>query len=265
MRTIAHLSDLHFGAEDGQLVQPLAEDVAAAAPTVVAVSGDLTQRARPHEFSAARAWLDRLPAPSVVVPGNHDVPLYDLFRRTLHPLSRFRRYVHADPDPVWHDDRLLVLGVNTARSAVVSSGRVSTRQIDLVHGRLDALGEGRARVLVAHHPFAPSTAHGMVGRGKLALRRFAAAGLDLVLAGHHHLGFSGELSEWHVGLASSVLVSQAGTALSHRRRGDANEWTLIALDDRSRAAFTVRSWDGRRFRTTLETRFRRTRGRWERE
>jgi len=261
VKTIAHLSDLHFGAEDATLAKHLAADVAAAEPTVVAISGDLTQRARTHEFTAAKAWLDTLPGAKVVVPGNHDVPLWNVLRRAFAPLSRFRQILESEPDPVWSDDGLLVLGVNTARSGTISGGRISPSQVACVRAQLETKGTGRLRVLVAHHPFAPTARHSIVAGGPSAIADFADAGLDLVLGGHHHVPFAGDLAEWHVGLASTVLVSHAATALSPRVRGHANGWTRITVQGH-RVSFDVREFVAGKFRSATGASFRRTSTGW---
>ena len=99
MRTLVHLSDLHFGRIDPQLLEPLATKIKEINPDVVAVSGDLTQRARSHQFREARVFLDTLPKPQIVVPGNHDVPLYNVFSRFFSPLDKYRRYITEDLRP----------------------------------------------------------------------------------------------------------------------------------------------------------------------
>ena len=93
MRTIAHLSDLHFGATDPVLVSAVIDEVRRREPDVIAVSGDLTQRARRTQFIAAREFLSALPGPLVVVPGNHDVPLYNVIARFSSPLRGFHRHI----------------------------------------------------------------------------------------------------------------------------------------------------------------------------
>src|SRR5512132_2197917 len=129
MRTIAHLSDLHFGREDPVAVEALLDDLARVRPSVVAVSGDLTQRARVREFEKARAFLARVPFPKIVVPGNHDVPLFDVLRRFVSPLDRFRAYIPPSPDPIHVDAELVVVGISTARSLTWKSGRISHAQM----------------------------------------------------------------------------------------------------------------------------------------
>src|SRR5437763_2204567 len=129
MRTIAHISDVHFATENPAVVEGLLSDLKTIGPHLVAVSGDLTQRALRSEFAAARAFLERIPFPHVIVPGNHDIPLYDVGRRFLRPLHRYRRFITADLSPSYHDDEIAAVGVNTARSATWKNGRISLAQI----------------------------------------------------------------------------------------------------------------------------------------
>lgn len=230
MRTIAHLSDLHFGREDPDAVEALVSDLDALAPSLVAVSGDLTQRARPAEFAAARAFLARLAAPRLVVPGNHDVPLFDVLRRFLAPLERYRAFVSGELEPVWADEEVLAVGLNTARSLTWKAGRVSHAQVELLRQRFCGTGSGRLHVLVAHHPFA-ATPHAPgerpVGRAAAAFAALATCGLDLVLSGHLHRGYVGSLGSHSV--ARSVLALHAGSAISRRLRGEANSYNLVRV------------------------------------
>ncbi len=117
MRRIAHISDLHFCRTDPAVVEALAAELNADPPDLVAVSGDLTMRARSREFRAARAFLDGLRAPVLAVPGNHDITSYWLHERFLDPLGRWRRFVAEEPEPVWADDEIAVVGINTASRA----------------------------------------------------------------------------------------------------------------------------------------------------
>ena len=93
MRTIVHLSDLHTGRVDPAILGPLTAAIGDAQPHLVVFSGDLTQRATRTQFREARAFLDNLTAPYLVIPGNHDVPLWNVARRFLTPLARYKRFV----------------------------------------------------------------------------------------------------------------------------------------------------------------------------
>jgi 3',5'-cyclic AMP phosphodiesterase CpdA len=267
VRTIAHLSDLHFGREAARVVEAVLEDLAEHRPDLVVVSGDLTQRARRRQFQAARAFLDRFPAPVLVVPGNHDIPLFDLARRFFRPLARYRELVTADLDPLFHDDELAVLGVNTARSNVVKNGRLSHAQIDGIRERLQPLPPRVFKVLVTHHPFAPppgTRESRLVGRGLQALQVAEACGVDLLLAGHLHVGYSGDVRAHHLSIRRSILVVQAGTATSLRVRGEPNTYNVITVDGPS-LSLAVRAWDGARFAALTAVRYLKREEEWVRE
>ncbi|HZT58063.1 MAG TPA: metallophosphoesterase [Pyrinomonadaceae bacterium] len=232
MKKIVHLSDLHFGRVDEALVEPLVGAVAAAAPDVVVVSGDLTQRARESQFREARAFLDRLPRPQVVVPGNHDVPLYDVVSRFGRPLEKFRRLISDDPEPLYADDEMVVAGVNTARSLTRKYGRVNFRQVERLRERLCGYGDKVLKVVVTHHPFDLPPGHDereIVGRAALAMEAFASCGADLLLAGHLHVGHTGHTAERYKIAGRSALFVQAGTATSTRTRAEANSFNVIRL------------------------------------
>src|ERR1051325_5294938 len=147
VRTLAHLSDLHFGRVEPAVLEALRRRLRALAPDVVAVSGDLTQRARARQFREARAFLDSLPRPQVVVPGNHDVPLYNVFARFVAPLAGYRRVIGEDVEPGFVDDEIAVLGINTARSFVLKGGRVSESQLARLREALGRLEGARTRIV----------------------------------------------------------------------------------------------------------------------
>ena len=236
MRTIAHISDLHFGRVDPALLEPLRRALMAVAPDVLVVSGDLTQRARSRQFHAARAYLDTLPQPQVIVPGNHDVPLYNVFQRFLAPLRKFRRIVTEDLEPAFIDDELAVIGVNTARSLVFKGGRINASQVERVRARMCGLPEAVTKVLVTHHPFdvpRDSRAGGqIVGRARMALERLAGCGADLLLSGHLHESHVGHTAERYCIAGISALVVQAGTAVSLRTRESPNSFNVLRVEPR---------------------------------
>jgi 3',5'-cyclic AMP phosphodiesterase CpdA len=255
MKTIAHLSDLHFGTEVPAVAEALVSDLQARSLTLVIVSGDLTQRARSKQFQAARAYLDRLPRPQLVVPGNHDVPLYDVVRRFASPLKRYCRFISDELDPTFSDDEILVTGLNTARSFTWKNGRISIEQIEALKSRLDR-GGLRVKVVVTHHPFLPPPGDvgiDLVGRAARAITVLDACNVDLLLAGHLHQGYAGDIRTHYPAARRAMIAVQAGTAISHRmRQGEANAYNLLRLERRL-ITIEVRAWDGTGFTRLRET------------
>ena len=190
------------------------------------------QRARSHQFQEAREFLDRLPRPQVVVPGNHDVPLYDVLSRFARPLDKYRRFISEDVEPVYEDEEMVVAGVNTARSLTRKYGRVNERQVASLRERLCSYADEVLKVVVTHHPFdvpAGADEREIVGRARMAMEALAACGADLLLAGHLHVGHTGRTAERYKIHGHSALVVQAGTATSNRVRGEANSFNVIRL------------------------------------
>ncbi len=255
MKTIAHISDLHFGKEVPAVANALVADLRALAPSLVVASGDFTQRARGAQFAAARRYLARLPTPQLVVPGNHDVPLFDVARRFLCPLKRYKHYLSEELDPVFEDDEVIVLGVNTARSFTWKNGRISVEQIDALESRLET-GGLRVKVVVTHHPFLPPPGDvgiDLVGRAARAIEVLGRCNVDLLLAGHLHRGYAGDIRTHYPREKRAMIAVQAGTAISHRlREGEANAYNVLHLE-RKLITIEVRAWNGTAFAPLRQT------------
>ena len=267
MRIVAHLSDLHFGASDDALVEALLQALATLAPNVVAVSGDLTQRARRSQFRHARAFLDALPQPYVVVPGNHDVPLWNVFARFADPLGGFRRYITADRYPAFTDEEVAVFGANTTRSFTVKDGGLRPDDVRHLSTVLQQTPPSAVRVVVCHHPFDP-----LIGRrarwttpapDAQAVNTLVAHGADVLLTGHRHLSYVGHTAVRYETQGRSAIVVEAGTATSVRGRGETNSFNVLRVEH---AAVTVErmDWDAaeRRFARAQSEGFARGEAGW---
>lgn len=251
MRIIAHLSDLHFGALDERVLPPLLDAIGAAAPHLVAVSGDFTQRARRRQFAEARAFLDRLQWPALVVPGNHDIPLFDLATRFLDPLGRYRRFISSDLAPVFADDEIVVVGLNSARGTAFrhGEGRLNQAQVLRATARLNLAPPAAVKIVVTHHPFdlpAGHPEHHLIGRANMAMEWLAAAGADMFLAGHLHVSHIAQTAARYAIAGHSALVVQAGT-MSRRARGELNSFNVLRVSA-ARVEIERQSWDHARER-----------------
>ncbi len=230
MRTLVHLSDLHFGRVDYSIIEPLIQTIEELKPDVVIVSGDLTQRARSHQFKEAREFLDRLPSPQIIVPGNHDVPLHNVFARFLQPLDKYRRYITDDLQPFYADEEVAIIGINTARSLTIKDGRINEAQVAGIRERLCQLADEVIKIIVTHHPFDLPEGHDeaeLVNRAQMAMEAMASCGADLLLAGHLHVSHTGHSAARYKIAGHSALVISAGTATSTRGRGETNSFNVI--------------------------------------
>jgi len=208
------------------------------------LSGDITQRARPAQFRAARAFTDRLGVPVLAVPGNHDIPLFDLWTRLRRPYARHIAAFGDDLEPEHASPDLMVLCVNTTRPWRHKHGELSAEQVDRVARRLAGAGAAQLRVVVVHQPVAVTRAEDLPDRLRghaAALERWAAAGADLVMGGHIHLPYVMALH----GLARPMWVVQAGTAVSSRvRKGVPNSVNLLRWGaDSSSGCCQIEQWD----------------------
>lgn len=227
MSVVLQISDTHFGTEQATVVEALAVLAQRERPDLLVLSGDITQRARPAQFAAARAFADRLGAPVLAVPGNHDIPLFDLWSRLRDPYARYRAAFGHDLEPVLVSGELMVVGVNTTRAWRHKHGEVSVAQIERVAQRLAGAAAGQLRVVVVHQPAAvtrPQDAPDLLRGHAQALRRWAEAGADLVLGGHIHLPYVMPAPA----PGRPLWVVQAGTAVSSRvREGVPNSVNLV--------------------------------------
>lgn len=230
MICLAHLSDTHFGTEEAEVCAALRADLLRQAPDLVVLTGDLTQRAREAQFRAARRFLDSLaPLPVLALPGNHDLPLFDLLTRFAAPYRGFRRHICADLEPSWESAEVAVLGVNSTRVLRHKNGELPAALIERVARRLATLPQ-RFKVVALHHPLAvvaDSDVGNRVRAAETALAAWIEAGAALFLGGHIHLPYCIPAAAG----PRRAVVLQAGTAVSRRRRGGRpNSYSLVRFD-----------------------------------
>lgn len=259
MIRIAHISDLHFGREVPEVVEALVTELGREPLDFIAVSGDLTQRAKVSEFKAARDFLDRLAYPVLVVPGNHDLPAYHLTMRFVMPWARWKRWVSAELEPVIRGNRYCAVGINSARRwgpyLDWSRGRINLDQLERAESIFSACAKD-LHIVVAHHPFLlteASISRRTISRSGIALPRLLKADVDLLLGGHVHLAYSG--------VAGGMVVAQTGTSLSSRLKGEPNSFNRIRAD-RNAIEIDNMVWQDQHFARKESSYYRRIDGLW---
>ncbi len=225
---IAHVSDIHVGAEDDIALDGLAQDLHDAGAQATILTGDLTMRARSHEFARARQVIAGFPAPSMVVLGNHDVPLTNPVRRMASPYEKFQTGITDELDPVLDLGLATVQGLGSMPRWRWKSGRISDRQAQLVRDTFARAAPGVARIVALHHPPSSEQLEALAGRSAFEAA-LVDAEVDLVLAGHTHVPAVSVLTVRSAARTRQVIEVVAGTATSHRTRGVPRSWTLLTL------------------------------------
>lgn len=241
--TLLHVSDLHFGPPyHPRIGEALLRIAHRLDPEVVVASGDFTQRAKREQFAAARRFLDRLPGEDlVVVPGNHDVPLYRFWERILHPHALYREYICEDLDwAMYRDDCVIVALDSTSPLRSITNGRIGMAQLEFCERAFAEASPGMARIVVAHHHFAPAPDYEhaeVMPRARRALDSFTELKVDLILGGHLHRAYIGNSLDVYSGYdrEHGIIIVQSGTTTSRRGRAremEKNSFNLIRVDGR---------------------------------
>jgi 3',5'-cyclic AMP phosphodiesterase CpdA len=237
MLTILHISDLHFGPP---FVEHVGEAVLRAArelpADVIVASGDFTQRAKREQYAAARAFLDRLPPlPVVVVPGNHDVPLFRVIERVFAPYRLYQEYISPELDTVYRLENAMIVALNsTSPLRAVTNGRIDGWQLDFCARAFEDAGPGIARIVVAHHHFAPAPDYEggqVMPRAKRAIDRFTDLAVEMILGGHLHRTYIGNSLDLYPGRdrEHGIIIVQSGTTTSRRGRVREHEKNTLNL------------------------------------
>jgi len=236
MTVLLQISDPHFGTEQPPVVEALLQLARQMRPALVVLSGDITQRARRSQYEAAREFVSRIgdgeQSPAVLaIPGNHDIPLFNVFGRMFQPYGGFERVFGEQLEPQWENPEFLVIGVNTTRPARHKDGEVSMQQIERVSQRLQAATPRQVRVVVTHQPVhvvKGSEIHNRLHGHYEAISEWSRAGADIIMGGHIHLPYIAPLHDHYGHVSRRCWVVQAGTAVSRRvRRLQSNSVNVI--------------------------------------
>jgi len=235
---ILHISDLHFGPPFvPSVAEALLQAIPSLAPDAIVVSGDLTQRAKRHQFEQARQFFDRMSDfPMLIVPGNHDVALWRIFERLFKPYALYREVISPDLNPVLHVGNVVLVGLNsTAPRRSISNGRLDRRQLEHSEKVFGGVPDDKVRIVVAHHQFAPG--HDRVfdidmPGARRAIDCLVEQKVEMILGGHLHRSYIGNSLDFFPGhhRDRGVIIVQCGTTTSSRGKGrerDENTFNLI--------------------------------------
>lgn len=261
MPTLVHISDLHFGREQPEVIEAWFKATTAINPDQVIISGDLTQRASDEEYEAAKQFMTRLQWPYFMIPGNHDMSATDLPERFFKPWKKWEHYLASPLEPVLKAETYSLVGVNTARAAGFyfdwSRGQISKQQISAVQHKFQGVPAQQLKIVVAHHPFwlpEQSEYRDVVEHRDQAIDAFHYAGVDLILSGHVHLPYTQILQ--------GVLVVHAGTTFSNRLiEGQPNSFNVIR-GDHQQLTIDFMDWNGTQFQLAEQREFQYQDGVW---
>lgn len=261
MPTFVHISDLHFGREQPAVIEGWLQATAELKPDLIIISGDLTQRATDDQYAAAKQFLDSLPWPYFVIPGNHDLSATDWLERFFDPWKKWKEHLQTPLEPSLQTENYSLIGVNTARAAGWyfdwSRGQISHEQIATVQQGFQGSPANQLKIVVAHHPFwlpQDSEYRDLVERRDAAIEAFQAVGVDLILSGHVHSAYTQ--------IIQGVLIVHSGTTFSNRLGAQKNSFNVIR-GDHTHLTVDFMHWKGGQFQCSEQRDFQRNNGVWE--
>ena len=225
---IVHISDLHFGMNRLEIADAFLQDLSSVKPELIIISGDLTQRAKDEQFLALQIFLKQLPAEVLVVPGNHDIPLCNVYSRFISPFKAYRHYVGNQFKDKFSNDDIAILGINSVNPYKIKDGKLSKKNLKAINYYFKTEDKS-ANILFFHHNFDQlKDMHKPLENEKQFLSYLKDSKVNIVCTGHLHFA--------HVGLIQKnnkkpCLVLHAGSLLCTRSRDGLNSYFVIDIDD----------------------------------
>lgn len=259
--TIIHISDLHFGRERAHVQKVLLEEIDKHSPDLIIISGDFTQRAKTREFIKAKKFLDSLKYPYFVIPGNHDLPVYNFFRRLIFPWKKWNKFINLPLESTYENEYLAIYGVNSNNvfgvAFDVARGAISFAKKIIIRNYFEKIPDNKLKIVVAHHPFwlpdEQMFRHLIKGRDR-AMEYFNIGGVDMILGGHIHLSY--------VKLFKNIIISHAGTSISNRLIKNNNNSFNIIKGNNSKLFVELYEYDEESFKICQTYKFRKKDGLW---
>jgi 3',5'-cyclic AMP phosphodiesterase CpdA len=246
---ILHLSDLHFGTEQPEMVEVLKSDIQVMKPDIIVVTGDVTQRATVQQYKKAKVFFDELKHKAIIcVPGNHDIPLYNLFQRFFYPFVKYEKYISQHRCPMYRQDNIAILGINSATPYKPMGGYVTEKQMEMATSFFQPLPAETCKIILMHHNLISTERHKIINASEKLINHFSACGVNLILSGHIHAPHCEQLKRNYV--MHNMYAITAGTAISHRT-SELNSYNIINIAPQS-LDLIVREWQLDHFAETRQ-------------
>lgn len=218
--SIIHLSDLHFGRIQREILEDLDDFLIKRKDEIDLgiLTGDLTQRARRREFLAAKEFLDSLHHPLFVVPGNHDVPLYNVFLRWFYPYRKFLKHI-GPTENFFEDENVAVFGLWTVDNFAIQTGKLHRSDLLAIEERFRQIADDKIKIIACHHPLLS------IKKPKIKddIKRIMDLKPHFILWGHEHQSSISHFSEKEL----FPIILASGTTTSSRLRNEANSFNYI--------------------------------------
>lgn len=247
MTSIIQFADIHFGVEDKDAMRAVAATVKTLKPDVIVICGDITQSGKKEEFYAARDWIQTLPGPKIITPGNHDTPMFGLIQRLFDPFGRYNTIIAPLSEPDYTDQHVSIMPLDTARGWQAkidwSLGVVDMDSLDKTIDRLHATHPLTVKMIAVHHPFiypSSSPLHKETKNGAKFLKRLSELNIDIVLSGHVHVPFMLERQP-----DETEIMSIGSGTLSVRRRDKPASFNHITIDSKTVSVTEIFWQDGK--------------------
>ncbi|MGQ9827134.1 MAG: metallophosphoesterase family protein [Roseiflexus sp.] len=231
---LMHISDLHAGRPfHPRVAEQLAREAHDLRPDLLIISGDLVQRADfTSQWEEIVHYLKCLPEPRLIIPGNHDVPLFHLFERFFRPLDRYRRHISPNLNPVFESPGLVVVGGNSAHGWTIDGGYVDPEQQWVMERRFARYPDNVCKIAVLHHGVVRPPGYekrSIIRNADEVMQTLERSGVDVLLCGHHHVAYVGV-----AGNTRRLIVCQSGTSTSRRVRTGMrgrNAYNVLLIED----------------------------------
>ena len=267
MITLIHLSDLHVGKVNEKVKQSLLRDLKHEKPSLIVISGDSVQGESERYFRAACELIEQFPSPTFIVPGNHDIPSYNLARRFYDPFRNYHKYLCRSLSPIYEHEPVVVIGLSSVHAWRLNfvDGTLYPKQLRYLRETLKRYSSDWLKIVVFHHPCVIPPEN---KRKKFLIKRYRRIldclfenKVDLVLSGHFHHHCIIDAAEYHGVPERSLLVSIVSTTISTRIRHYPNSYTLIALNS-SEIRFQPRVWDTEKFEPQTQEVYQKVNSHW---